>query len=132
MNGIILPKENFWYYYIHRNYYKYTDNAISKYIRILIKKSNKPHSILFKYIYKRFTQIFWILHAKIISAQSINPTTRLQLRSNCLDYINLRFLYYFISNEQICIKFVINLKVLVIMYNSKRPTKWVFEFEPIH
>lgn len=42
MNGIILPKENFWYYCIHRNYYKYTDNAIGKYIRILIKKSNKP------------------------------------------------------------------------------------------
>ena len=40
----------------------------------------------------RFTQIFWMLHVQIESARGSNTTTRLQLITGYLDYINSRLL----------------------------------------
>ncbi|CAD1469309.1 unnamed protein product, partial [Heterotrigona itama] len=47
-------------------------------------------------------RFFWMLHAKIVSAQSTN-STRLQQISGYLDYINSKFLNYFIPSEEICV-----------------------------
>lgn len=75
----------------------------------------------------RFSQIFWMLHLKIISTQNTNPRTRLQLVSCFLDYINSKFLNYFTPGEQICVdESTIKFKgrVSFITYNPKKPTKW--------
>ncbi|CAK9810345.1 PiggyBac transposable element-derived protein 4 [Anthophora quadrimaculata] len=75
----------------------------------------------------RFSQIFWMLHLKTISTQNTNPRTRLQLVSCFLDYINSKFLDYFIPGEQICmnestIKF--KGRVSFVTYNPNKPTRW--------
>ena len=44
-----------------------------------------------------------LLRLKTISTQYTNPRTRLQLESCFVDYINSKFLNYFISEEQICV-----------------------------
>ncbi|XP_017796993.1 PREDICTED: piggyBac transposable element-derived protein 4-like [Habropoda laboriosa] len=75
----------------------------------------------------RFSQIFWMLHLKTISTDNTNPRTRLQRVSGFLDYINSKFLYYFIPGEQICVdESTIKFKgrVSFITYNPKKPTKW--------
>ncbi|XP_033360173.1 uncharacterized protein LOC117239027 [Bombus vosnesenskii] len=48
----------------------------------------------------RFTQIFRMLHVRIVSAQGANSTTCLQLISGYLDYMNSKFLNYFITSEE--------------------------------
>lgn len=68
-----------------------------------------------------------MLHAIIVPAQNTNTTTRLQLINGYLDYVNSRFLNYFIPSEQICVdESVVKFKgrVSFITYNPKKPTKW--------
>ncbi|XP_012270287.1 piggyBac transposable element-derived protein 4-like [Orussus abietinus] len=75
----------------------------------------------------RFSQIFWILHLKTMSTRNTNPTTRLQRVSCFLDYINSKFLDYFIPDEHICVdESTIKFKgrISFITYNPKKPTKW--------
>ncbi|XP_043486379.1 uncharacterized protein LOC122513913 [Polistes fuscatus] len=76
---------------------------------------------------ERFTQIFWMLHAEIVSAQSSNTRTRLQLINGHLDYINSRLLDYFIPGKEICVdESVVKFKgrVSLITYNPNKPIKW--------
>lgn len=68
-----------------------------------------------------------MLHVKIVSAQGANSTTRLQLISGYLDYINSKFLNYFITSEQISVdEFYVKFKgrISFITYKPKKnPTK---------
>lgn len=50
----------------------------------------------------RFTQIFWMLHVQIVVRGS-NTTTRLQLITGYLDYIDSRLLDYFTPSKEICV-----------------------------
>ncbi|XP_017792480.1 PREDICTED: uncharacterized protein LOC108574407 [Habropoda laboriosa] len=75
----------------------------------------------------RFSQIFWRLHLKTIPSQNTNPRVRLQLVCCFLDYINARFLNYFVPGEQICVdKSIVKFKgrISFITYNPMKPTKW--------
>ncbi|CAK9816388.1 PiggyBac transposable element-derived protein 4 [Anthophora quadrimaculata] len=75
----------------------------------------------------RFCQIFWRLHLKTIPLQNTNPRTRLLLVSGFLEYINERFLNYFIPGEQICVdESTVKFKgrISFITYNPMKPTKW--------
>ncbi|CAK9804154.1 PiggyBac transposable element-derived protein 4 [Anthophora plagiata] len=76
---------------------------------------------------ERFTQIFWMLHAEIFSAQQSQPRTRLQLITGYLEYINSKLLNYFTPGKEICVdESVVKYKgrVSFITYNPKKPTKW--------
>lgn len=67
-----------------------------------------------------------MLHLKTISTSNTTPRTRLQRVSCFLDYINSKFLDYFIPGEHICVdesttKFKGRISFLT--YNPKKPTK---------
>nr|XP_012152964.1 PREDICTED: piggyBac transposable element-derived protein 4-like [Megachile rotundata] len=51
----------------------------------------------------RFSQIFWMLHLETLPTHTTNPRTRLQRVSCFLDYLNSKFLDYFIPDEHICV-----------------------------
>ncbi|KAL2719344.1 piggyBac transposable element-derived protein 4-like [Vespula squamosa] len=75
----------------------------------------------------RFNQVFWMLHLTTIPTNNTNPRSRLQQVSCFLDYINPKFLDYFIPDEQICVdESTVKFKgrISFIAYNSKKPTKW--------
>ncbi|XP_015187591.1 PREDICTED: piggyBac transposable element-derived protein 4-like [Polistes dominula] len=75
----------------------------------------------------RFTQIFWMLHTEIVSAQGSYTRTRLQLINGYLDYINSSLLNYFTPGKEICVnESIVKSKgrVSFTTYNSKKPTKW--------
>ncbi|XP_033326115.2 piggyBac transposable element-derived protein 4 [Megalopta genalis] len=75
----------------------------------------------------RFSQIFWMLRLTTIPTRSANPRTRLQRVSCFLDYINSKFLDYFMPGEQICVdestvKF--KSRTSFVAYDPKKPRKW--------
>ncbi|KAL6417866.1 hypothetical protein ACFW04_012481 [Cataglyphis niger] len=75
----------------------------------------------------RFSQIFWMLHLETIPTRKTNPRTRLQRVSCFLDYLNSKFLDYFIPGEHICVdESTIKFKgrISFLTYNPKKPTKW--------
>ncbi|CAK9816518.1 PiggyBac transposable element-derived protein 4 [Anthophora quadrimaculata] len=75
----------------------------------------------------RFSQIFWMLHLETLPTHTTNPRTRLQRVSCFLDYLNSKFLDYFIPGEHICVdESTIKFKgrISFITYNPKKPTKW--------
>ncbi|CAK9813107.1 PiggyBac transposable element-derived protein 4 [Anthophora plagiata] len=74
----------------------------------------------------RFSQIFWMLHLETIPTRNTNPRTRLQRVSYFLDYVNSKFLDYFIPGEHICVdESTIKFKgrISFIRYNPKKSTK---------
>lgn len=67
----------------------------------------------------RFTQIFWMLHLK----------TGIQRVSSFLDYINSKYLEYFVPGENLCVnESVVKLKgkIVFLTYNPNKPTKKEF------
>lgn len=75
----------------------------------------------------RFSQIFWMLHLETLPTHTTNPRTRLQRVSCFLDYLNSKFLDYFIPGEHICVdESTIKFKgrISFVTYNPKKPTKW--------
>ncbi|XP_017763339.1 PREDICTED: uncharacterized protein LOC108553081 [Eufriesea mexicana] len=79
---------------------------------------------------ERFTQIFWMLHAEMVSAQGSHTRTRLQLIIGYLDYINSRPFNYFSPGNEICVdESIVKFKgrVSFITYNRKKPTIWGIE-----
>ena len=62
-------------------------------------RNNVSHIPFYPNTRDRFNQIFWMFHLKTISSQNTEPRIHLQLVSCFLDYINSKFLDYFIPGE---------------------------------
>ncbi|CAL7939067.1 unnamed protein product [Xylocopa violacea] len=138
LEGKTLSSNSIW-----RSWRDVTDEEFWAFIAVIINMGTMPLASLQEYWSRnnvsyipfysetftrdRFSQIFWMLHLKTTSTDKTNPRTRLQRVSCFLDYINSKFLDYFVPGEQICVnESTIKFKgrVSFITHNSKKPTKW--------
>nr|XP_027198261.1 piggyBac transposable element-derived protein 4-like [Dermatophagoides pteronyssinus] len=123
---------------IWRSWYDITNDEFWAFLAVIINMgtmplpnlqdywSTNPNSLIPFYpntfTRDRFMQIFWMLHAKI-QPDTIRP----EVISGFLDYINGKFIDYFIPSEQICVdESIVKFKgrISFITYNPQKPTKW--------
>lgn len=93
----------------------------------LLEQIPKYHFFSNVFSRKKFNQLYWMLHLKIVNQQQTYNRTHIQVVGNFMKYINLKFVEYFIPRQDIYVKeSVIKFKgkICFITYNRIKPTKW--------